>query len=132
MRVLQRSSALVLLALATACEPDRTASLYLPDGDPEPGRVAFAEMQCFVCHEVGGDTFPPPHASEPVPIRLGPHLAVQPRGQLFESIIAPSHRIPGPMEGVQRGELSRMGDYSEAMTVRQLIDIVAYLQALEN
>jgi hypothetical protein len=127
-----RSFALLLLVLAEGCEPQRTESLFLPEGDAEAGRVAFTEMQCFVCHEVRGDTFPPPHASEPVPTVLGAHLAVQPRGRLFESIVAPSHRIPGPMEGVRQGELSRMGDYSEAMTVRQLIDIVAFLQALRE
>lgn len=32
-------------------------------------------------------------------------------------------------ELVAQGRLSRMGDYSEAMTVRELVDLVAFLQS---
>ncbi len=101
-----------------------------PDGDPTAGRTAFTEMQCYACHAVEGDDFPDPHASPPVPVALGPEVASMDRGYLAESIISPSHRIPEDMEGIRHEELSRMGDYSEAMTVRQLIDIVAYLESL--
>jgi hypothetical protein len=52
------------------------------------------------------------------------------RGLIVESIIAPSHRVPEGIEGVRNQDMSRMGDYSEAMTVRQLIDIVAFLELL--
>ncbi len=120
----------VLVAVACAPEGGETVRTYFPDGDPVTGRQAFTEMACYVCHTVVGDTFPEPHASPPVPVELGPDLASMSRGVMVESIIAPSHRIPEDLEGVRRGELSRMGDYSEAMTVRQLIDIVAYLEHL--
>jgi hypothetical protein len=117
---------------AAACGPEggRIATLYLPDGDPTMGRSAFVEMRCYVCHAVVGDTFPEPHATPPVPVALGRNVGMMSRGAITEAIIAPSHRIPEGIESVRRGELSRMGDYSEAMTVRQLIDIVAYLETL--
>jgi hypothetical protein len=124
---------MLALLLATACaqeEGGEAVRAFFPDGDPSAGRLAVDEMRCYVCHAVADGSFPEPHASPPVPIALGSNLARMSRGSLVEAIIAPSHRIPEGLEGVRGGELSRMGDYSEAMTVRQLIDIVAYLEAL--
>jgi len=40
--------------------------------------------------------------------------------------------VPGFEGKVQDGSLSRMGDFSETMTVSQLIDIVAYLMSIEE
>jgi hypothetical protein len=47
------------------------------------------------------------------------------------AIINPSHRITGGRDNplVATGERSRMGDFGEVMTVRQLVDVVAFLQS---
>lgn len=103
---------------------------HLPAGDVAAGKAAVQAMQCFVCHEIVGSDFPPPHAQPPVLVSLGAATARQSREQLAESIIAPSHRVPEGVPSVTSAGLSRMGDYSEVMTVRQLIDIVAYLQSV--
>jgi hypothetical protein len=52
-------------------------------------------------------------------------------GELVTSIINPSHRISARYEraAVKSGSLSRMGDFSEGMSVRDLADLVAYLQS---
>jgi hypothetical protein len=65
-----------------------------------------------------------------VPVPLSPIVARRPAADLAESILAPSHRVAEGVEGVRRGELSRMGDWSEVMTVRQWLDIVAYVRSL--
>jgi hypothetical protein len=57
----------------------------------------------------------------------------QPRtdGELVAAIIDPSHKLaPGyKKESIQSGGLSRMGDFGEAMTVREMVDLVAFLQS---
>ncbi len=124
---------LLPLIVVVACdgpEAAERATFFFPDGDPEAGRTAFAQMQCYACHGVIGDDFPEPHATPPLPAPLGPDLAARSRGQVAEAVIAPYHRIPDDLEAVHRGEVPQMGDYSEAMTVRQLIDIVSYLETL--
>src|SRR5690606_15234501 len=117
-------------------------SYELPEGDPEAGRVAFEQMQCYTCHVVEGEDFPTPTADPPVPVVLGSPDNPHSREYLAESIIAPSHRFARPRpeiiaseppiyvqreyENIRENSQSRMGDYSEAMTVRQWLDIVAY------
>lgn len=123
----------VLVAFAgaaglTACTTKY--KFYLPEGDPVAGKEAVRTMQCYVCHEFAGSDLPAPHAQPEVPVDIGVAQAAQSRGQLIESIIAPSHKVPEDLEGATSGELSRMGDYSHAMSVRQLVDIVAYIQSL--
>jgi hypothetical protein len=51
-------------------------------------------------------------------------------GYLVTSIIHPSHKLgPYPRGEVAVDGESRMPDYTRSMTVRQLIDVVAYLQS---
>lgn len=56
------------------------------------------------------------------------------RRELIDSILNPSHKIyPGPVPQLEKsGNLSRMGDFSETMTVRQLLDVAAFLQSLHK
>ena len=119
-------------ALCLACTPDRksSAGFYMPNGDPAKGQTVFVAMQCHACHSVAGVALPPPVAEPAVPVVLGGEVP-RPRtdGELTASIIAPSHRIRYRGDTVKSGQLSRMGDFSEAMTVRDLIDLVAFLQS---
>jgi hypothetical protein len=133
MRVLKVASAALLAAAATACGPVQKASrgFHMPNGDPARGRQALVELRCTACHTVyGADDLPAPVADPPVPVRLGGVVTqAKTDGQLAASILDPSHHIrSGDSGGPVRSQgLSRMGDFSEAMTTRQLIDIVAYL-----
>jgi hypothetical protein len=65
---------------------------------------------------------------------LGTENRAPSRRELIDSIINPSHKIyPGPAPELEKsGNLSRMGDFSDTMTVRQLIDVVAFLQSLHK
>jgi cytochrome c2 len=109
--------AATLLLAVGGCRAEQQVSL--PVGDPAAGEATVAAMRCYVCHEMIGSKFPPAHAHVPG-ITLGATQARWTRDSLAAAILAPSHERP---EG-------QMGDYSEVMTVRQLIDIVAYLQTL--
>lgn len=130
---------LVVVALgAGACSRE---SFTLPDGDPVAGREVFAELQCYGCHEVKGDDFPPPTTITPTYVVLGATGMRHSRLYLFDSIVAPSHQFaqPQPPEGVtasdlnvQMGGRSKMTDYSDRLTVRQTIDVVAYLEQLQE
>jgi mono/diheme cytochrome c family protein len=113
-------------------------ALYLPEGDPVAGRAVFEQFQCYGCHEVVGDSFPAPSAITPTFVALGGAPAKS-REYLVESIIAPSHpfAMPQPPPGRTAGDInvrtgvgSRMMDYSDSMTVRQLLDLAAYLETL--
>jgi hypothetical protein len=71
-------------------------------------------------------------AQPPVPVVLGGTLR-HPRtdAELVTAILHPSRDIvpTGSAGKTQSGGLSRMGDFNEAMTVRQLIDLVAFMQS---
>jgi hypothetical protein len=119
---------------AAACVQSRksSAGFHLPDGDPQRGRQVFADLRCDACHRVDGVKLRDPVAHPPVPVVLGGVVGFpKTDGELAASIIDPSHRTaPGyRLAEVRSGGLSRMGDFSEQMTVRELTDLVAFLQS---
>jgi mono/diheme cytochrome c family protein len=134
--------ALVLLVLA-GCASDDAAfvpdmgevsriEVFVPEGDVEAGRAAFLEMRCEVCHSVAGSAgegMPAPFAANPGP-PLGQELSSRSRDQVASSIIVPSHIIDERAAEYTDGLVSPMGDFTHIMTVRQLMDIVAFLQSL--
>jgi mono/diheme cytochrome c family protein len=108
------------------------AGLRLPDGDAERGRQVFLDQKCHTCHRVEGVDLPAPSASPPVPVVLGgpvPHVKTD--GDLVTSILNPSHSLPGAYrpEEVKAGEASRMPDYGDTLSARQLVDVIAFLQS---
>jgi mono/diheme cytochrome c family protein len=102
----------------------------LPRGDVAAGKAAFAAMRCFTCHEVAGSGFPKPVATPPTSVPLGGKGAAPSEAKLVTDIITPSHAISGDPSRTMSGGVSRMGDFTYVLTVRQLVDLVAYLQSL--
>jgi mono/diheme cytochrome c family protein len=105
----------------------------VPAGSPTAGREAFVTLRCHSCHTVTGESFPPVQPSErsPAPDLAGMG-ALHPVAYLAESILNPNAVIvtgPGYMSG---DGLSIMTDYSDLLTVRQLLDLVAYIQSLRD
>jgi hypothetical protein len=84
---------------------------------------------------VDGVDLPPPTLI-PLPsasvVLGGQVFEIRTDGYLVTSIINPSHKLA---RGLDKEEIttsageSRMPDYSDIMTVRQLIDLVAFLQS---
>jgi mono/diheme cytochrome c family protein len=103
----------------------------LPSGDPAEGRKVFAAMECYACHEVKGEDFPAsaktPRDAGPPLTGMGPH---HPPEYFAESIINPNRVIlTGPGYTGPDGR-SKMPSYADTMSLKQLIDVVAYLKSL--
>lgn len=123
--------AAVALLLPACANPRSGAGFRLPAGDPEHGRQAFVDMKCNTCHRVANMDLGTPTIDPPVPVMLGgevPHVKTD--GELLTSIVNPSHRLAPSVreELVKVGGLSRMPDYGDALTVRQAINLVSFLQ----
>lgn len=126
---------LLLIVLAAAgCDtgPKSAKGFRLPDGDVEHGRATFVALRCHACHTVEGVQLPEPLETPEVSVALGGEVRrIQTYGELVTSIINPSHELPRryPKEEVARGDVSKMKIYNDIMTVTQLCDLVAFLQA---
>jgi sulfur-oxidizing protein SoxX len=118
----------ILGSAAIAAGPP--GGLVLPPGDAAAGRLVFLKMQCNHCHMVTGklsEGIALPVAATPAPL-LGPEVAKKSQAELVTSIVNPSHVIQRRAPN-QEGKLSPMGDYTHVLTVRQLIDLVAFLES---
>ena len=126
--------AFMALFLITCLGCSSTGGVALPAGDPERGKAAFVELKCYACHSVSGHSFPGPYVQPATLVVLGTEDRAPSRRELINSLVNPSHKIyPGLQpELVQIGKLSRMDDYSDVMTVRQLSDLVAFLETLHR
>ena len=135
MSFIMRRSIVLLMLLTAACSgPKSGAGLRLPDGDIERGKAAFLELKCNTCHTVAGTEMPSPsrdYAYVRVVVLGGEVRQVKTYGALVTSIINPSHSLaPGyPKELISKGDQSAMANFNDTMTVRQLIDLVAFLQS---
>lgn len=126
----------MVLAAASAAVPgapgrgEERVSVVLPAGDPQAGRRAFLELSCGSCHAVAGEPdFPAPVSAHPGPT-LGPVQAMQSPEQIASSILYPSAQVAEDVRLPHEDGLSHMGDWSGAMTVRQLSDLIAYIRSL--
>jgi hypothetical protein len=119
-----------IVSLAQQSKPEELVTLVLPVGNPEAGRKAFMDLRCYTCHAVAGETgMPKPFSANQGP-NLNRPIRNQSPGKLATSIISPSHEISKEVLNRKQYDISPMGDYSEAMTVRQLLDLLAYLSPL--
>ena len=116
--------------------PYETMALTLPKGEAQGGRAAFVDLKCTACHRVEGETaFPAPVSGCQGP-DLDHTLKLRSASELAEAIIVPSHsmsvKTSGEIKKRLEGVLSPMGDFSRVVSVRQLVDLIAYLQSLPN
>ena len=117
--------------LAAGCGEHSPIGFRLPDnGDADRGQRAFIQLNCYECHTVKGVELPTPRPGLPAVVQLGGAVReIRTDGYLVASIINPSHRLADyPEEQVSVEGESRMPDYADTMTVRQLVDIVAFLR----
>lgn len=134
MRVTILATALLLVAVG-ACGPAEEPigatddDFILPMGDVEDGRQAFMDLKCWGCHPVRGEEEMPETIAGLEGPELGPYQAAQSRAEIADSIISPSHVVPPEY---RQGPLSQMGDFTEATSVRQLIDLIAYVRSLDS
>jgi hypothetical protein len=123
-----------LLLAVTACQPGRysQASFHLPaGGDFERGKVAFVSLGCNSCHEVSGVDAPRPTVQPAVPVVLGGEVEKKPSdAYLVTSIICPAYRLaPYPKDQITVNGQTRMPEYVDRISVRQLTDLTEFLQS---
>lgn len=135
-RVIAVLSVLSAVMLGSGCTTYPTFGFPVEQGDIEAGQQVFVSQGCLRCHTVAGMSLPDfPGASTPR-IELGGETSqVKAYSELVTSIINPNHRISeryreqllqppsGPLESPMPSS------YIETMTVRQLIDLVAFLDS---
>jgi mono/diheme cytochrome c family protein len=105
----------------------------LPRGDAAEGRKVFAALECFACHEIKGESFPQssktPRANGPELTGMGSH---HPAEYFAESIVNPNRVIVQGSGYTGADGLSKMPSYADSMTLKQLVDVVAYLKSLKG
>lgn len=123
------------MLVVTGCMPAPKSGkgFTLPDGDQEAGKATYIALQCNACHKIEGVAQLALENGQPeLSVALGGEVArVKTYGELVTSIINPSHRLA---KGYAADEIalednSKMRNYNDVMTVTQLIDLVAFLQA---
>ena len=122
-----------LIAGMSGCArtPESAAGFRLPDGDAQAGRQDFIEMRCIQCHTVRGEVLPTVPDADPPYVELGGDVTrVKTYGELVSAIINPSHKLASgyPEEMVSVDGVSNMYVYNDIMTVRQLTNLVVFLQ----
>ena len=132
-RILSVIFTVVLFAGASGCTrtPESAAGFRLPDGDQIAGRQEFIDLQCHQCHSIPGETFPEILNVDPPYVVLGGDVTrVKTYGELVAAIINPSHKLASGYaeELVSEGGVSKMRVYNDVMTVKQLTDLVVFLQ----
>jgi hypothetical protein len=113
----------------------RELTLTAPVGNVEAGRKAFLDLRCTACHAVPAEpTFPRPVSANPGP-PIDARVAGRDVSYLATAIVSPSHTFsletPREVREHLTGVLSPMGDFSHSMTVRQLVDLHAYLRSVK-
>ena len=98
----------------------------LPPGDARRGRQVFARLECFRCHRLRGEPHPAPSAAGPELTGIGGH---HPGSYIAESIVNPNAVIVQGRGYTGPDGLSTMPDYRDILSVVDLLDLVAYLEA---
>jgi hypothetical protein len=122
--------------LSTAAEPrlPRSWRFTLPAGRASAGEQVFVKMECYSCHTVAGKRFGDTTQN---PGGIGPDLTAAharlPREYLAESIVNferyIAHGQPRKRYLAADGT-SRMGDYNDLLTIRDLLDLVEFLKGI--
>jgi sulfur-oxidizing protein SoxX len=126
----------VLTALAAGCAGTTIFSFPVEQSDITAGRQAFIDHRCHQCHSIAGERLPPlAGADRPILELGGPTTIVRSYADLTTSIINPQHAISERYRDqlLLRTELPLESPMPmpnlDTMTVRQLIDIVAFLDS---
>ena len=134
-RVLAGLVAMSLLPLG-GCANGLLFGFPANEGDIAAGRQAFIDHQCHRCHSIADERLPPlAGADRPILELGGPTTIVRSYADLTTSVINPNHSISERYRDqlLLRSELPLESPMPmpnlDTMTVRQLIDIVAFLDS---
>ena len=102
----------------------------LPEGDIEKGKVTYKRLACSECHSISNIEWKGGKDNLKIPLG-GEVTSLKSYGGLVTSVINPSHKVPSfyDQKTSTEGDLSKMKNYNEVMTVQELIDLVTFLQS---
>jgi sulfur-oxidizing protein SoxX len=124
-------------ALVAGCASGALFGFPIEQGDIAAGRQAFLDHRCHQCHSIADERLPPlAGADRPILELGGPTTMVRSYADLTTSIINPSHAISERYRDEQlllNTEIPLDSPMPrpniDTMSVRQLIDIVAFLDS---
>jgi hypothetical protein len=123
-------------ALVAGCASATLFGFPAEQGDSVAGRQAFIDHRCHQCHSIADERLPPlAGADRPILELGGPTSVVRSYADLTTSIINPNHAISERYRDQQllKTEIPVESPMPmpnlDTMTVRQLIDIVAFLDS---
>lgn len=112
------------------CQPTAKSpqGFSLPEGDSVKGEWVFTKYQCISCHTIGG--MQQPEFSEMNIVLGGDTPLVKTYADLVTSIINPSHKVAKGFSdaNVSENGTSKMIVFNDIMTVKELVDVVTFLQ----
>ena len=136
-----RAACLALLStaalLASGCSYTPTFGFPIEEGDIDAGRQAFIDHRCHQCHSVAGVSLPALAGASNVMLELGGETAyVRSYAELVTSVINPNHELSEryrEQQLLERGVLPIESPmpmpHIDTMTVRQMIDLVVFLDS---
>ena len=119
--------------VATELTPDQQEELgWIEEEWYEAVRDVFGRLKCWQCHTVEGEEFGPLDQGN-----VGPELtaigAIQTRDYLIESIVNPNGVIVPPLDRHATADgRSKMADFTELMSAKELDQLVRYLERLSG
>lgn len=129
-------AAFLLAMLAAGCAYSPIFGFPIEEGDIAAGRQAFIDHQCHRCHSIAGMRLPDLAGASPPILELGGETtSVKTYAELMTSVINPNHNISERyrqqllLRGIVPSESPMPMPHIETMTVRQLIDLVAFLDS---
>ena len=136
---LKRVQILTMLAAAVlvgGCADTSGFSGPIEQADIDEGRQAFIDHRCHQCHSISGVSLPALAGASPPMLELGGEIiVVKSYAELMTSVINPNHVISEKYREQLRVDTSVPGEspmpmpHIERMSVRQLIDLVAFLDS---
>ena len=137
MRLKRMLMVLSLPAVVAGCASGTLFGFPADEGDIVAGRQAFLDHRCHQCHSIAGENRPLlAGADRPILELGGPTSIVRSYADLTTSIINPNHAISERYRDQQLALNTQIPLESpmprpnlDTMTVRQLIDIVAFLDS---
>ena len=128
--------AFILIFCGCATHPDYANDFRFPInwGNIDAGRQAFIDLQCHQCHKINGVELPAYTGDSPLQLELGGEIHyAKTYADLVTSIINPGHVVSEKYlevlpESQRRGARTIM-PFRDAMTVRQMVDIVTFLNS---
>ena len=127
---------LALAAFATGCTYQPRFGFPIEQGSIESGRQVFIDFRCHACHTVSGVRLPELAGASTPLLELGGETGyIKAYSELVTSIINPNHRISELYtEQMRNRALAPLTSpmpaaHIDTMTVRQVIDLVAFLDS---